>query len=152
MATKKNPKTSSNTISPTLQKFFVSASVLAFAAQFIQSAYLSLMQYEHNLDNGGFIGFYFGVVLLTVLVLGLYMSKKHREISLKTIFDVSVMTVGVVLFGSALGWITSQFAIPPSNELGGMYWFFFVYQLLPLLITAPLLVIVIRRLRIAGQW
>ncbi len=152
MVTKPKAKPSSDSISPTLQKLFVGASLLAFVMQIIQSAYFAIMQYNNNPNLSGFMGYYVGIALMLFVIIALYFSKKHKAVTLKNAFDLSVIAVSTVLFSTALSWLTMFVPFPVEKVTESFYWFVVAYQLLPLIVTLPLLVIAIRRLRAQNQW
>ncbi len=152
MVTKPKAKPSSDSVSPNLQKFFVAASVLALAMQSVQSAYTIILQYNNNQNLSGFMGYYVSIALMLFVIIALYFSKRQRAVTLKNAFDLSIMAVGVVLISSALSWLTMFIPFPVPKVSGSIYWFIATYQLLPLIVTLPLLVVVIRRLRAQDQW
>ncbi len=157
MATSKTPAKSSarsSSVVPTLQKLFVGAAGLAFVMQIVQNAYYMSMQMQEDISYGSYATWFLGTMIIAFVWLVVYLSRRKRTLTLSAVFDVTLVTFSAVLIMMSLGWLTSFIELPFSytKTLDDMSLYVSLYQMLPFVVTIPLLVIVLLRLRATKQW
>lgn len=145
---------STNTISPVLQKLFVGAAGLMFGMQIVQNVYYMLQQMPNNDNFSAYYIWFLGTFVVMSIWLVIYLSRRNRKLSLTTLFEVTLTTVSVGMITMGIGWLTSFIQLPlvSSKMLDGFSLYYAFDIALPVMITIPLLVVVIRRLRAARQW
>jgi cobalamin synthase len=145
---------STNTISPVLQKLFVGAAGLMFGMQIVQNVYYMLQQLPNNDNFSAYYVWFLGTFVIMSIWLVIYLSRRNRKPSLTTLFEVTLTTVSVSMITMGIGWLTSYIQLPlvSSKMLDGFSLYYAFDIALPVMITIPLLVVVIRRLRAARQW
>lgn len=145
---------STNTISPVLQKLFVGAAGLMFGMQIVQNVYYMLQQLPNNDNFSAYYIWFLGTFVVMSIWLVIYLSRRNRTLSLTTLFEVTLTTVSVGMITMGIGWLTSFIQLPlvSSKMLDGFSLYYAFDIALPVMITIPLLVVVIRRLRAAKQW
>ena len=145
---------STNTISPVLQKLFVGAAGLMFGMQIVQNVYYMLQQMPNNDNFSAYYIWFLGTFVVMSIWLVIYLSRRNRKLSLTTLFEVTLTTVSVGMITMGIGWLTSFIQLPlvSSKMLDGFSLYYAFDIALPVMITIPLLVVVIRRLRAAKQW
>jgi hypothetical protein len=154
MATSKTPaksSTRSSSVVPTLQKLFVGAAGLAFVMQIVQNAYYMALQMPENDNFSAYIIWFIGTMIIAFIWLVIYLSRRNRALTLSSVFDVTLVTFSAGLIMMSLSWLTSFIQLP-YKMLDNMSVYVSMYQALPLIVTIPLLVIVLRRLRATKQW
>lgn len=144
---------SANQLSPVLQKFFVGSALVAFVSQIVQTIYSISLQYPNNQNLSSYVWWFIGITITMFIALVAYLSRRQRALTLRTVFDVVLVTLSVELLIMGLGWLTNFVQLPFVKMTDTNFsWFIAFYQGLPLIVTVPLLVIVIRRLRQQKQW
>lgn len=146
--------TQSNTVSPILQKLFVGSALLVLVAQVVQTLYFMSLQYTSNQNFSAYSWWFTGIGIIAVMALGIYFSRRQRGLSLRTMFDVSIVVMSFLMIAMSVGWLTSfvPFAFAGDDPRQNMILFQVIYMGLPFVIVVPLIVVVIRRLRAAKQW
>ena len=138
---------STNTISPVLQKLFRRRSGLMFGMQIVQNVYYMLQQMPNN-DNFSAYYIWFWAHSLSCLSGWSSTCRRNRKLSLTTLFEVTLTTISVGMITIGIGWLTSFIQLPlvSSKMLDGFSLYYAFDIALPVMITIPLLVVVIRRL------
>lgn len=145
---------STNTSSPVLQKLFVGAAGLMFVMQIVQNTYYMLQQLPYNDNFSAYYVWFLSTFIAMFVWLVVYLTRRNRALSLPTLFEVTLVTTAVSMICVGIGWLTNFIQLPfgldkMSNNFSV---YIALYQALPLMITIPLLVVIIRRLRAQRQW
>ncbi len=137
---------------PIIQKLFITASILVVISQITQMLYGIAMQWPNNQNLSGYISWFVGTLLMFVVWGLLYLSRRHKQFSLQTLFEVTLATWCVTLVTVSISWLT--YLVPPvfpiDNDVIG--WYFAWYQTIPYLLVAPFVYLCIRHLRNNNQW
>ena len=149
---KQPTKSPTASLSPTLQRFFVGSVGFMFVMQIVQNCYYISQQYRDNENLSSFMGWFIGTAIAALLWFVVYLTRRNRTLNLRTIFDVTLVTVTTIMVTISLGWIVSFVQLPFAKDMYDIQWYVALYQALPFIVAVPLLVIVIRRLRAAKQW
>lgn len=143
---------SQSALSPTLQKLFVGAAGLMFVMQVVQNVYYLTQQMPENDNFSAYFSWFFGIGIVVLTWFIVYLSRNNHTMNLRTVFDVTLVTVSTIMVTAGLGWLTSFVQLPFVKDSYDVQWYVAMYQALPFAVALPLLVIVIRRLRAAKQW
>ncbi len=133
-----------------LQKYFLVGAGLMFVMQIVQSIYYISIQLPENPNLNAYFSWFIGYMLVIVLWVVLYSTRSNRALSLTTLFEVTLLTLTVVMITLALGWLTMFIPVSYSND--NFYWLTTLWVALPLMVVTPWLVIIVRRLRASKQW
>ena len=139
-------------ISSTFQKLFVVSALLAFVMQILQTFYYMSLQYPQNDNFSAYASWWTGLGFILLIVLVLFATRTDRSLSLRTAFEVTLMTTIVIYLSTAIGWLTMLLPYPFAPETIGMSLVAAFYFSLPFMILLPVLLITIIRLRSAKQW
>ena len=125
-----------------------------FGMQIVQNVYYMLQQLPNNDNFSAYYVWFLGTFVIMSIWLVIYLSRRNRKPSLTTLFEVTLTTVSVSMITMGIGWLTSYIQLPlvSSKMLDGFSLYYAFDIALPVMITIPLLVVVIRRLRAARQW
>lgn len=142
--------------SPLLQWFFLIAVVITVVMQIAQAIYMLIQQSANGpIDFGTYFSWFLGIGISALIWVALYLTRRNRTPSVKTLFEVTLLTFSAVLLATGLSWLTTfiplRFASGANLSQLMMIWSA-LYTGLPLIITIPALVYVILRLRDAKQW
>ncbi len=154
MAKAKATAHATSTISPVLQKLFVGAAGLMFVMQIVQNAYYMLQQLPDNDNFSAYYIWFLGTFIVMLIWLVIYLTRRNRTLSLPTLFEVTLVTVSVSMTMVGVGWLMSFLQLPlVSNKMLDDFSLYYALDIaLPLMVTIPPLVIIIRRLRAQKQW
>ena len=119
--------------------------------QIVQNAYYMALQMPENDNFSAYIIWFIGTMIIAFIWLVVYLSRRNRALTLSSVFDVTLVTFSAGLIMMSLSWLTSFIQLP-YKMLDNMSVYVSMYQALPLIVTIPLLVIVLRRLRATKQW
>ena len=145
--------TQSNTVSPILQKLFVGSALLVLVAQVVQTLYFMSLQYTSNQNFSAYSWWFTGIGIIAVMALGIYFSRRQRELSLRTMFDVSIVVMSFLMIAMSVSWLTMFVSLSSFDADGArnVSADLAIYAL-PFVVVIPLIAVVIRRLRAAKQW
>lgn len=135
----------------TLQTFFIWSVAVAFFGQVAQTVYF--MQLNNNAEYSLW-SWFFGVGIVLALWLVLFLSRSKPNFGTQTLFDVTLLTTATLLLSYSIGWLVTSF-IPlnvQSDPSSFVIMTTALYQGLPLLLVAPIVFMIVRRLRTTKQW
>ena len=136
-----------------LQKLLVVSLVVTWVVSMIQVVALAAMQYSSNPNLSGFMSWAFMTFVTPAVLVGvIYASRRHKHLTLKTLFEVATASVAALAIYGAFMTVT-VFVPPPMFAANDT---FIYYQLLsggiPLVLTTVIMLAVLLRLRRSGQW
>jgi hypothetical protein len=145
--------TQSNTVSPILQKLFVGSALLVLVAQVVQTLYFMSLQYTSNQNFSAYSWWFTGIGIIAVMALGIYFSRRQRGLSLRTMFDVSIVVMSFLMIAMSVSWLTVLMQLSPFGRDGSLNLAVdLAIYVAPFVVAVPVIVVVIRRLRAAKQW
>lgn len=144
----KAKSTHSSTATPLLlQRLFLFATAAAVVAQAIQIFTMIAQQWPHNQNLSAFAWWVISQAFVLGTWLILWVTRRNRDASLKTLFDTTLFTACILMLTTSVGVIVWLLPINISFEN-----YVFFTTALPFVITVPLAVVAIMRLRAAKQW
>jgi drug/metabolite transporter (DMT)-like permease len=147
---KKSPESA---ITPLVQKVFVGAAISAVAMQFVQLFYFVIQQYPYNKNFSGYISWFTGLASVLVIIAIVYASRTKRTLSLRTLYEVSLMSMSVVLVATVVS--TLLLLMPLYSYISNnsqIFVYGLIYQGVPLLVALVATYFVARQLRRTKQW
>ena len=146
-----------NNSTPTLlQKIFVGSLALMFVMTIAQNAYYMAAQLPSNPNLSSFLPWFLSIIIVMFVWVVVYLTRRDRSWSLRTVFEVSLLTISAVLIATGLSWLMMFVQLPMNfiapDARDGLMWWMAIYTSLPFAVTIPLLVIAIRRLGATNQW
>lgn len=131
-----------------LQRLFLFAAAAAVVAQAIQIFTMIAQQWPHNHNLSAFAWWVISQAFVLGTWLILWVTRRNRDASLKTLFDTTLFTACILMLALAIGMLTWILPMPWIAPEGSL----FFTTALPFAVTIPLTVIIIMRLRAAHQW
>lgn len=136
-----------------LKKLFIGSAIFAFVTGIVQGVYFVAMQYPDNPNLSAHAWWFIGTLFTLLVVTILYFSKKDRKLNVDNVFAITVMTTVLIYIAYGIGTLSVMLPYPlPDGTLGDPYLISVLYTAFPLLVTLPLLVILILRMRATKQW
>jgi hypothetical protein len=136
-----------------LQQLLVITLIIAWLVSIAQLVGIAAMQYGNNQNLSSFVSW----ALMTigtplVLVLVIYFTRKRKQLSLNTMFEVAIASVAALAIYSSLT-LLSVFTPPPIfNEPNSVLYYQLMSSVVPLVITAIVMLVILIRLRRRSQW
>ena len=131
---------SATSLSPILQKLFVGSVGLLFVMQVVQSCYYLSQQLPYNPNVSSYVMWFVGVVIAMTIWLVVYLSRRTRTLTLRTVFDVTLVSLSAILIATSLGWFVTLMQLPYGDVPQDLQFYIALYQALPFAFTVPLLI------------
>jgi len=145
--------TSTHSLTPSaVQLFFIIAAALALLSQIGQTLYSVSQQLPENMNLSAYLGWFTGLCITLLLIGGLFLTRRRRDVTRQSVFEVALVTTAVSVLAMTLSWLTWSVGLPLHISDGNFVWYIAISQLVPYLLILPFLVVFIRRLRARGQW
>lgn len=138
----------STATSQILQKLFLIAAGLSVVAQALEIFYMVAQQWPYNQNLSAYTWWVISQSLTIGIWLLIWISRRQRDFSLKTLFDTTLLTACLLLLAVSVGPLMQ---IAPMPWVNGDTLVFFTTAM-PLVVTLPVAAIIILRLRATKQW
>jgi uncharacterized membrane protein len=111
------------------------------------------LQYTSNQNFSAYSWWFTGIGIIAVMALGIYFSRRQRGLSLRTMFDVSIVVMSFLMIAMSVSWLTVLMQLSPFGRDGSLNLAVdLAIYVAPFVVAVPVIVVVIRRLRAAKQW
>ena len=136
----------------TLQKIFLTVFAFAFVMQIIQNIYYFNLSQPHSSGTAAIVSWFLSTILAAFVWFVIYLTRRNRTLSIQTLFEVTLLALSTLAIVISLGWLTTfiQMSLTISHDQPALAQS--LYFGLPFMVTLPLLVIIIHRLRRSNQW
>lgn len=137
-----------------IKRFLVLSAVFALCMQVVQTVYFMWLQSSTNNNFSAYVWWFISIVILVGIITIVYLSRRNRKLTLDTLFDVAVVSLSIVLLSAGVSWLMMML---PGYTFGinmekYFAWYIALQQALPLMVLAPVVVVLLRRLRQTKQW
>lgn len=137
-----------------MKRFLVLSAVFALCMQVVQTVYFMWLQSSTNNNFSAYVWWFISIVILVGIITVVYLSRRNRKLTLDTLFDVAVVSLSIVLLSAGVSWLMMML---PGYTFGinmekYFAWYIALQQALPLMVLAPVVVVLLRRLRQTKQW